>query len=270
VDVALERLRRGRDRTGVDELPAGGGEQLEVGRLGGMDVERELEALRRARRQLRELAELVQLEAVDVPVHLDPRVGPAPGRDRREAVVVPRGRDRPVVEDDGRPRDAPVHASGRDLAIRAPDVRAEGEEELVAFQAGAAVPGHVPELGEAGVVVEIDAPPRLVEELAHPEVTAEVEQHVRRGGGGEQLLAPGAVEDGAVGGDEPGRAGEPEALGDAAEPLELLKGRRFDLLDKADLCAESPQTLGPTEPRPGVAGVPGLDGESAADERACH
>ena len=106
--------------------------------VGRVDVERDLEALRRAPRQLDELAELVDLEAVGPPAVLDRAERPAPGGDRGEPVAARRRRS--AASRRARPAGAPAASRcppvGIGQSARA-DQLADREVDVVARDVGA-------------------------------------------------------------------------------------------------------------------------------------
>src|SRR5439155_13513730 len=84
LNVAPKQVWIARDRARVDQAPAVCLERLQIALLRRMDVERELEGLRRTLRQLDDLPELVELQPVHAAGALEATVRSAPRSDCRK------------------------------------------------------------------------------------------------------------------------------------------------------------------------------------------
>ncbi len=157
---------------------------LDVGRIGGIDVEGQLERRLDPFRQREELAELVHAQAhhaifvFDRVIRAPPAANAAEGR--------PRGvlRHGPALEADRRPDRNPIEPAGGHRAPRLADVAADGGEAVVVGKrVGQAQ--LAPDVREAGIDVEEQPLARGLQQVFLLEKAHDVDQN---GGGGDRRL----------------------------------------------------------------------------------
>src|SRR5215211_2627170 len=282
VNVVAVAPRVAGGRVGISEQPAVLLESPDVGAVGVVDVERDLERGRRPRGQLEEAAELVDAQAVRPAFVLDRAERPAPAGDAREPPAAPRRRP-PLRElDRGLDRD-PVDSARGDRAVGLADAPADRYVAVVAVEEPGE-PEVVPDLHQARVDVEEDPQLGRAEDLLVVEVPHHVEQ--QRGAAGELdelgarpagLLAPAVVEQ------RPAIA-EPEPLhhlGEVAQVRRRAEGRgiaagvdahsRLQPIDEAHVPAKALEAEQVLEEDPSVSAVPRPLGQCAGDDdRLAH
>src|SRR2546429_3911778 len=94
----------------------------------------------------------------------------------------------PTIEHNRRTRVAPRTAAGWNRAARRADIAAEREVKIVPRQPSARQSRGVPELGEAGIFIDIDLRARRLLERFDRQVPADVDQQVRCFRGGTKLI----------------------------------------------------------------------------------
>ena len=219
------------------------------------------------------------LDVVQGPVRADA----APASDGREAPLRDLVGERPLLEHDRLARVPPLDPGGRQVGGGRADVLADREVEVVTLDAWHRPSRGEPELGEAGIDVDVHRTACTLLERGVPQVASGVDEELGVSGHLQRVLEGKTRKALALVADERDRAREPEALDDALEPRDVeaavvsLSGgadrmhavAATELIHPDHVIAEPAEPEHPREPLPRDAAVSGKGRDRRAhDETA--